>query len=410
MQRPNPHHIRRTTLPLVRKTTQHHVQRLIQFLVQRPIQFFALTLCCSFCHAQDPSNGDRVKVDFGGALRFNYNNSTWKPNQQKRGGDFGFEVFRIDVDATYRQWEIHIDQRFYSAAFGGAFLKYGWAQYNLNEKSHLKVGLIPAYFGTQQFNSHSWFFQLPFYLGFEDDHDMGLSYSYENDRLQLDVGFYKNAEALTLGDNNPISSSRYSYDFSGKNKEVNQLNLRANYKFGETIKHRPGVSLQYGGIWNIDTEEVGNHAALGLHYEMDFKRWNLKTQFLTYNNKPENADGESRDFLEMAAYNFPYNTAAKASIYSIGVAYTLPFKKGILQSLQFYNDYSYMDKAIASWEDTQMNILGVLLSLKPVYIYVDYASGRNQPWLSPNPTDALTTGDPTEGWQSRFNINIGLYY
>ena len=382
----------------------------LRYTMYRSVLVLLSLFTITYSYTQDPSDEDRVKVDFGGALRFNYNNSNWKPNQQKRGGDLGFEVFRLTADVTYRQWELHIDQRFYSAAFGGTFLKYGWGQYNLNDKSHIKVGLIPAYFGTQQFNSNSWFFQLPFYLGFEDDHDMGLSYSYQNAGLQVDVGFYKNAEALSLGDNNPISSSRYSYDFSGSNKEVNQFNLRANYTLGKTAQHRPGLSLQYGGIWNIDIEDIGNHAALGLHYELDFKRWNLKTMFLTYDHRPENAPGESRDLLEMAAYNFPYNTAAKASLYSIGLAYTLPFKKGIVQSLRFYNDYSYMDKAVTSWEDTQMNVLGVLLSMKPVYIYVDYASGLNQPWLSPDPTDALTTGTPANGWQSRFNINIGLYY
>jgi len=114
----------------------------------------------------------KIQLDIGGVLRYNYNNSSWKPNQQKRGGDFGFELFRLNVDAVYKDWEFHIDQRFYSREFGGHFLKYGWFQYNLKEKSHLKLGLIPAYFGAQQFNSHSWFFQLPFYLGFEDDYDI----------------------------------------------------------------------------------------------------------------------------------------------------------------------------------------------------------------------------------------------
>ncbi|TMM56852.1 hypothetical protein FEE95_10150 [Maribacter algarum] len=352
----------------------------------------------------------KLKVDLGGALRYNYNNSTWKPNQQKRGGDFGFEVFRINVDAAYGPMEIHIDQRFYSGAFGGAFLKYGWVQYNLNKKSHLKLGLIPGYFGPQQFNSHSWFFQLPFYLGFEDDHDMGISYDYEDDRIKLDIGFYKNAEALTLSDNNPVSPNRYSYDFSGRNKEVNQFNIRFNYKLGEKAKHLLGTSLQYGGIWNIDTQDVGNHSALGLHYQLDYKRWNLQTQFITYNNKPKNAEGESREFLEQAAYNFPYNTAAKASMYSIGLAYTIPVNRGRFQSIQLYNDYTYMDKSIATWEDTQMNILGALISIKPLYIYVDYASGRNQPWLTPNSTDALTTGDGTGEWHHRLNVNFGLYF
>lgn len=353
---------------------------------------------------------EKFDLDVGGALRFNYNNSSWKPNQRKRGGDFGYEVFRITVDANYRKLGLHIDQRFYAAGFGGAFLKYGWVQYDFNEKSHLKVGLIPAYFGVQQFNSHSWFFQLPFYLGFEDDHDMGISYDYENEKIQLDIGFYKNGEELSFSDNSPVSDARYNYDFSGRNKEINQLNIRFNYKFGKKAIQKLGTSLQYGGIWNIDTKEVGSHAALGLQYEMDYKKWNVKAQFLTYNNKAENAPGENRDVIEMTAYGAPYNTAAKASIYSFSVAYTIPVEWGPITSLQLYNDYSYMNKAVEEWEDTQMNVLGMLLSANPVYIYVDYALGKHQPWLGPQWTDALTTGDPNNGWEARFNVNIGYYF
>lgn len=353
---------------------------------------------------------EKFDLDIGGALRFNYNNSSWKPNQRKRGGDFGYEVFRITVDASYRKLGLHIDQRFYAAGFGGAFLKYGWMQYDFNEKSHLKVGLIPAYFGVQQFNSHSWFFQLPFYLGFEDDHDMGISYDFENEKIQLDIGFYKNGEELSFSDNSPISDARYNYDFSGRNKEINQLNIRFNYKFGKKATQKIGTSLQYGGIWNIDTREVGSQAALGLQYEMDYKQWNVKAQYLTYDNQPENAAGESRDIIEMTAYGAPYNTAAKASIYSFSVAYSIPVTWGPITSVQLYNDYSYMDKAVEDWEDTQMNVTGMLISANPMYIYVDYAMGKHQPWLGPQWTDGLTTGDPNNGWESRFNINIGYYF
>ncbi len=353
---------------------------------------------------------NKIKLDYGGALRFNYNLSSWKPNQVKRGGDFGFEVFRINVDAIYKKWEFHIDQRFYAADFGGAFLKYGYFQYNLNKKSHLKLGLIPAYFGTEQFNSHSWFFQLPFYLGFEDDHDMGLSYSFENEKIQLDAGFYKNAEEYTFSDNGPISDSRYSYDFSGRNKEINQLNLRFNYKFGKAAKQSLGATVQYGGIWNLDTKSVGSQAALSLHYEMDYKNFNLKIQGIAYNNKPENAAGQSRDFIEMTAYGFPYLTAAKANIYSIGLAYTVPVKWGPISAVQVYNDYSYMDKSVSDWADTQMNVFGVLITAKPLYIYVDYASGLHQPWLGPQWENALTEGDEDNSWESRFNVNFGYYF
>ncbi len=42
--------------------------------------------------AQEEATEKKLQLDIVGALRFNYNNSSWKPNQQKRGGDFGFET------------------------------------------------------------------------------------------------------------------------------------------------------------------------------------------------------------------------------------------------------------------------------------------------------------------------------
>lgn len=359
---------------------------------------------------EEASEPKKIQLDVGGALRFNYNYSSWKPNQKKRGGDFGFEVFRINVDAVYEKWTFKIDQRFYVEEFGGAFLKYGWFQYNFDDKQHLKLGLIPAYFGAQQFNSHSWFFNLPFYLGFEDDHDMGLSYGFNNEKIQLDLGYYKNAESLTFSDNAPISDSRYNYDFSGKNREINQVNLRFNYKFGEESKQVVGTSWQYGGIWNNDTQEVGSHFAAGVHYEGDFKNLNIKAAALTFDNRPENAVGESRDSIQMTAYGAPYYTAAKGSMYSVSVAYTFPVSWGPISSVQCYNDYNYFDKARSDWQDTQMNITGLLVTAAPVYVYIDYARGKHQPWLGPQWTNALAEGDPDNDWESRFNVNFGYYF
>lgn len=207
---------------------------------------FIFSFWSSLQSQEDSTAAKKIILDIGGALRYNYNLSTWKPNQIRRGGDFGFEVFRINVDGNYDQWELHIDYRFYSNENGGLFLKYGWFQYNLNPNSHIKVGLIPAYFGIQQFNSHSWFFQLPFYLGFEDDHDMGISYDLNTDKWQLDIGFYKNAEKLGFSDNGPISDSRYAYDFSGRNQEVNQLNLRQITNSVNQLNNKQGSQLNTG--------------------------------------------------------------------------------------------------------------------------------------------------------------------
>lgn len=381
--------------------------------------FFRIQFCASlvillmpFCLTAQSSDSlfNKTKVDIGGALRFNYNLSSWKTNQVKRGGDFGFEVFRINVDAIHKRWEIHLDQRFYANDFGGAFLKYGWFQYNLNSISHIKLGLIPSYFGAQQFNSHSWFFNLPFYLGFEDDHDMGISYDIDAKNYSLDIAYYKNSETLTFSDNGPISDSRYNYDFSGANKEINQVTTRFNFKLNNDSSKLIGATIQYGGIWNIDTQEVGSQFAIGIHTDLTFDRLNIKAQYLNYDNQPKNAEGQSRDWIEMTAYGFPYNTAAKASILSISLAYTFELSHSFINSIQIYNNYSYMDKSISAWEDTQMNILGALFNANPMYIYVDAGMGKHQPWLGPQWTNALTTGDPSNDWEVRFNINFGYYY
>ena len=47
--------------------------------------------------APDSSTKEKPAFKIGGALRFNYNYSDWKSGCRKRGGDFGFDVFRLKM-------------------------------------------------------------------------------------------------------------------------------------------------------------------------------------------------------------------------------------------------------------------------------------------------------------------------
>jgi hypothetical protein len=47
---------------------------------------------------------------------------------------------------------------------------------------------------------------------------------------------------------------------------------------------------------------MGNHSALP-RIELNKGKWNVKAQFITASN-PENAAGESKDVVTMAAYGF----------------------------------------------------------------------------------------------------------
>lgn len=350
------------------------------------------------------------ELKIGGALRFNYNLSSWKEGQKDRGGDFGYDMFRVNVNGSYQGIYVDAEYRLYSRSFGGGFLKQGWLGYRFNEKEEIQVGLTQVPFGIQQYNSHNWFFNLTYYFGLEDDHDMGVKYVHIDDKFEYNLAFFKNAEELRFGGTSEVSPDRYSYDVVGRNKEVNQFNGKLIYKFGDSIKNRLGTSVQYGGLYNLDTDKTGTHYGLALHYEMFYKNWNLKLQAMNIDHDPENLPGESREIIKMGAYGFPYEVASDFNIYTIAVSKSIPVELGPISNIQFYNDFGYQDKKVDSFEDSFMNVTGMLITAGQVYTYVDYAAGYNQSWLGGNFVDDFSTGNTDAKWEARFNINIGYYF
>ncbi len=358
---------------------------------------------------------DKPEVKMGGALRFNYNSSSWKTNQSQRGGDFGFDVFRINAKAAYKGLKLNAEYRFYSSGFGGGMLKQGWIQYDFQDNSQFQLGLTQVPFGITTYNSNSWFFSLNYYVGLEDDHDMGLKYSRSNEKWDLDIAFFKNSEENSFGNLSDVDDSRYAYDVGSlgdgtyRNKEVNQLDVKANYKFGSTVKSKFGGSFQYGALLNLDTEDYGNHYAWAIHYEATLNKWNLKAQVTGYEYNPEAPIGESKDVVAMTAYGAPYLVACKATIYTIGLNHSFPVEWGPVSSVMVYNDFGYMNKSTDGFENTAMNDFGFLLTAGSIYTYIDYAAGKNQPWLGNAWTNGLASGGD-DNWEARFNVNIGYYF
>lgn len=353
---------------------------------------------------------DKPELKIGGALRFNYNLSSWKEGQKKRGGDFGYDMFRINAVAAYKEVFLNAEYRLYSQGFGGGFLKQGWVGYNFNEEDQIHIGLTQVPFGIQQYNSHNWFFNLSYYVGMEDDHDMGVKYLHTGEKFEYQLAFFKNAEELRFGNNTETSPNRYSYDITGRNKEVNQFNGKLIYKFGEAATTRLGFSMQYGGLYNLDTEEMGEHAAFAAHYEITHGTWNGKAQFIAASHNPENAEGTPRDAVTMAAYGTPYEVASDFNMYSLAISKNVGVAWGPVTNLQFYNDFAYMQKKASGFTDSYMNVTGILVSAGSVYTYFDYAAGYNHSWLGGNFIDDFSKGNPNAKWEARFNINIGYYF
>ncbi|WP_316945172.1 hypothetical protein [Flavobacterium sp. ACAM 123] len=256
----------------------------------------------------------------------------------------------------------------------------------------------------------------------EDDHDMGVKFTHTDKKWNYSLAFFKNAEELRFGNNSDVSNSRYSYDVASidlngdgildlRNKEVNQVNGKLSYSIGnDSINHKIGTSGQFGGLYNLDTQNMGSHYAAALHYELKYKRFGVKAQVSKYKKSSKNPNGQSNNLIAMAAYGGSYLVAAEGNTYTLGVQYTVPVKWGPVSSLQFYNDYGYLEKLNSDFNDTAMNVTGVLVTAGSVYTYFDIAAGKDQPWLGPNWTNGLGAGAPDANWEVRFNMNIGYYF
>lgn len=354
--------------------------------------------------------GDKPLFIIGGAVRFNYFVKSWEGEQDNRnkGGDMAFDLFRVNVTGELGGIILKAEYRFYSDAFGGPMPHSAWAGYNFDESNQLQLGLHQVPFGNQTYNSDNWFFNVTYYLGLEDDYDLGAKYVHSGKKWGYAIAFYKNSEL-------PASDyGRYSYDFVGEYEETNQFNGKLMYYL--TDDTRLGISGQWGQIYNSLTDGLGSHHAVALHMRGDYNQVGVKLQAIALGAdipKDEQlsvGEEEGEDIITMGAYGAPYNVAYQGQVYTASLSYQVPVDWGPISRLVFYDNYSYYDKSAENYADTQMNVLGTMINAGPIYTYIDFASGINHPWLGPDYADALAEGSEDAEWHTRFNINVGYYF
>lgn len=354
---------------------------------------------------------DTSYLNIGGALRFNafYKNWDGQEDNQNKYGDLNFDTWRINFSGEARNIGINAEYRFYA---GYSFLKHGYLTFKFSPQTQVQAGLMRVPFGLLPYASHNWFVMMPYYLGLEDDYDIGVKFLHQTEKWDIRGAFYKNAEKGFTGSSN--ASSRYSYDIVGVNEEINQGNLRIAYQLGNW---ELGASGQYGQLYNRQNKEMGWQHAAAVHAEANINRWNIKTEAIHYEYAPSETKGPE-DFVRMGAYDAPYQVAKKGQLYVGGISYRLPVDWGPFQSLTFYNDFTYFDKAFQAYNNSQMNVAGVMIEAGNVYAYLDAASGQSHPWIGPAWSEALSRGqaenptvtEPGPEWATRLNLNIGYYF
>jgi len=272
----------------------------------------------------------------------------------------------------------------------------------------MKIGVSQVPFGITKYASHSWWFQIPYYVGLEDDYDIGVKFDYTGIKnLELNFAYYHQPEPKGT----PNYAARYSYDITPSDnaalKETKQFNLRAAYKIIPEVEL--GFSAQMGRNYNSVLRSSESSVAYAGHLLANIGNFNFKGEYIYYNYGARDNNGNMLETLQMGAYGYNYNIAANANIYVAGLAYSIDVDWGPISNIQPYVDYSVINKKAAGFEASQHLVPGCLISAGSIYTYVDYAMGKNNAWLG-SWSNGLAEGSADAQWESRFNINIGYYF
>ncbi|GAF03361.1 hypothetical protein [Saccharicrinis fermentans] len=341
-------------------------------------------------------------LHIGGAFRYTYMKNSWDESHKKTGGKTIFDVLILNAKGQVKGIDFAIETRYYAESFGGFMLRNGYVGLPLTNKLKLKLGMPRTPFGILPFTSNSFMFNVQYYLGFEDDADLGFLLEYGQDSWEAQFSFAKNSEDVFSQKNN-----RYAYDLSGDNQELNQWTGRLVHHLGDNDECEFGLSGQYGGVYNTVTSDLGHKWALALHGIWKKNNWDLKTEILSYEFSAK--DSIKRNYIDMGAFAADYQVASKGLSYSVALGYQIKVNHLLLNDIKFYNDFSALEKSSSNFHASYMNVTGCMIHTGPIYMLVDYVFAKNHAWIGNNYNQAFSEGGDQD-WNQRFNINMGIYF
>jgi hypothetical protein len=384
-------------------------------ILKRKLLFIiAFLLSSGILFAQEEEKEDGFT--FGGAMRYNILSTNYESGSSSLNPQFTWDTWRLNVDGSMAGVDLSFEYRFYPT-FATHFIHHGYLGYAFSDNVYMKLGVTQVPFGITTYASHSWWFQGPYYVGLEDDYDIGVNFEINpSDKLDISLAYFRQAEPqgpASGGVNwTGPGSGRYSYDIvpgeGASVRELDQFNARVAYDVGKGLEL--GVSAQVGGNYNSVLDDSETSTAFAGHVVGNFGNFNLKAEYITYNYGAKGDDGQDLDVINMGAYGSPYPVATEANMYVAGLAYTIPVELGPISSIQPYVDYTLVDKKNEDFYNTDHLIPGFLITAGSIYTYVDYAMGKNQPWLTDDFGKGLGAGVEDPDWNKRFNINIGYYF
>jgi hypothetical protein len=360
----------------------------------------------------------------GGALRFNVVTEFYDGDYETLDTYITSDTWRFNVNGNKKGIDLSFEYRFYPT-YGTHFIHHGYFGFNIFDSLYASLGVSQVPFGVNGFASHSWWFQGPYYVGLEDDYDIGVKLDYTQiPNTEISFAYYRESEPegpefggdVSFGQAGP---GRYSYDITSSNerllsdtsisiRELNHFHLRTAYAFGNAVTL--GVSGQIGQVYNkaLNTSEIS--LAYAGHLNANVGNWNFIGEYIYYNYNVKDDLGNELNLVPLGAYGLTYHVATECFLYVAGVSYTFNINAGPLEYIRAYTDYTLFDKVHSGYHQSHHLVPGFMAKIGNIVAYFDLAIGKNHPWLTNDFGSGLDQGEADAHWNKRLNINIGYYY
>ena len=251
----------------------------------------------------DKADKTEQGIRLGGAIRTNFSHTSYNDGNKNRGGDFDFDIFRLNLNGSIGDVLLNAEIRVFDYMTA---IKSAYVGYQFTDNWQAQAGITQVPFGNWPYNSHNYFFSSNYYLGLEDDYDLGIMFRRRlADNWQLDLGFFKNDELGGVDGFVDSRADRYSYDIVGSRQagdgiyddpaqplgEYNTFSGRFAYHFQHStdFSTEAGVSVLTGGLHDGE-RRAGDYHAWALHLNSNYQRWNLQLQYSRYQYDIDNID------------------------------------------------------------------------------------------------------------------------
>lgn len=336
-------------------------------------------------------------IDLGGAIRFSVG---WRDYGSGSGnGRPELELLRVDAAGRRGPAIFSLQYRWYD---GFDAVHHAWAGWSFDGERDLRVGIQQVPFGLLPYASQSFWFGSGYYLGIEDDHDLGVVYRDERGERSWHGGVFVRDEYGT-----GANYDRYSFDVATTAalpyREVEHAVLRHARRFGrDDWALEWGASGMLGRVEDRTDASTFRHFAVALHLQAARGPWTLQGQWAHYDY---DLPGER---IALSAFMFPFEVAARADVLSFNVFRDFDMSGRWLDSLRCYNNLSTTRASGPGLADSWLNVTGCSIGKGAMFTYVDWIAGRNM-WFVGGP--GIGISEPGgDRWRSRLNINIGFYF